>query len=92
MLISFSGIALWKAPNVPLFVWVMLDIILRTELSAFFHQVLPLLAAKNEEIVGVGVLHIVLVATVIINANGTVGFQTAVLNAETSDLHMEPGS
>lgn len=53
---------------------------------------LPLLAAKNEEIVGVGVLHIVLVATVIISATGTVGFQTAVLNAETSDLHMEPGS
>ena len=72
--------------------WLMFDIILRTELSAFFHQVLPLLAAKNEEIVGVGVLYIVLVATVIISVTGMAGYQTAVLNAETSDLHREPGS
>lgn len=45
-------------------------------------KVLLLLAAKNEEIVGIGVLHIVLTATVIISATTTAGFQTAVLNAD----------
>ena len=45
---------------------------------------LLLLAVKNEEIVGVGVLCIALIATAIISANGTAGLQTAVLNADPS--------